>query len=134
MNTFFVFSAIAFVFFPVFLVGGLIGALLVWIYMDSRMRKWKQETKRMEMEKEKEEEKLSELDGFDEKKQELDEEWKKKIMDKLKEEGSIQNKQVADMLEVSSRTAIRYLSELEAEGRISQTDPAGRDVHYKLTE
>lgn len=110
------------------------GALLAWVYMQKGVRKWKQEVYRVEKEKEREEKKFSELEGYDEKKQELDKEWKQKIMDKIREEGSVRNRNIADMLEVSSRMALCYLSELEGEDRIKQTEPSGRDVRYELAE
>ncbi|CAN5647719.1 hypothetical protein BH23PAT1_BH23PAT1_1430 [soil metagenome] len=43
----------------------------------------------------------------------------------------ITNSEVRDLLGVSSRTTVRYLDELEAEGKVKQIGNTGRGVGYR---
>jgi len=47
-------------------------------------------------------------------------------------EGDLNLTTVAEKLEISSRTARRYLTELVEEGKIIQTAPSGPAVRYTL--
>lgn len=53
-----------------------------------------------------------------------------KIMELLTKKGKITNDDVQKLLRVSDATATRYLSELEKQGKISQTGKTGRSVTY----
>ena len=116
----------------VFLVGGLIGALAVWLFMQRRVDEYRKEADRVEREKAEEEEIASNLEGFNDEMQKKIEERKQRIIEKLNEENYLQTGEAAEMLDVSRRTALRHLSELEAEGKIKQTHETGRNTAYKL--
>lgn len=57
---------------------------------------------------------------------------KEKIIQHVKEEGSITNNGVEKLLGVANTTAYRYLEELEQEGVIEQHGKTGRNVEYRL--
>jgi predicted HTH transcriptional regulator len=72
------------------------------------------------------------LDDYNARLQEIKEERKAKILEFLKEAGSLSSGDIADRLEVSRSTALRDLNELEKEGRLTQKGTLGRFVRYKL--
>jgi DeoR/GlpR family transcriptional regulator of sugar metabolism len=72
------------------------------------------------------------LESFNEKRQKKIEGRKDKIVEAIKEKGSIQTGEVSDMLDVSRNTAYRYLEELEKENRVEQTQESGRAVRYRF--
>jgi len=57
---------------------------------------------------------------------------KMRILRLLQEKKSVVNNDVEKMLGVSDATATNYLTELEAEGEITQINETGRGVYYKL--
>jgi len=57
---------------------------------------------------------------------------KEKILALLSERGSMSNTEIREALGVSSRTAVRYMDQLEKEGRVEQADNTGRGVIYRL--
>ncbi|OGZ29436.1 MAG: hypothetical protein A2931_01480 [Candidatus Niyogibacteria bacterium RIFCSPLOWO2_01_FULL_45_48] len=50
----------------------------------------------------------------------------------LRERGELGNSEIRAMLGVASRTAVRYLDELEAEGKVEQIGKIGHSVTYRL--
>jgi len=72
------------------------------------------------------------LDDYNARLQEIKEERKAKILEFLKEAGSLSSGDIAEMLEVSRSTALRDLNELEKEGRLTQKGTLGRFVRYKF--
>ncbi|MBI4159766.1 HTH domain-containing protein [Candidatus Wolfebacteria bacterium] len=50
----------------------------------------------------------------------------------MREREELSNAEVRMALGVSSRTAVRYLDELEAEGKIEQVGKVGHAVTYRL--
>jgi len=72
------------------------------------------------------------LDDYNARLQEIKEERKAKILEFLKEAGSLSSGDIADRLEVSRSTALRDLNELEKEGRLTQKGTLGRFVRYKF--
>jgi predicted HTH transcriptional regulator len=119
-------------FIPYFLIGAIVGAVSVWIYSSRKTKDSKRESKLPEQEREEREEDAFGLESFNEKRQEKIEGRKEKILEAIKEKGSIQTGEVSDMLGVSRNTAYRYLEELEEENRVKQTQESGRDVRYRL--
>jgi predicted HTH transcriptional regulator len=115
-----------------FLTGAAIGAVSVWIYMNQKIKDDRRDAKLSEQEKEEQEEDASGLEDFNEKRQKKIEGRKDKIVEAIKEKGSIQTGEVSDMLDVSRNTAYRYLEELEEENRVEQTQESGRSVRYRL--
>jgi len=57
---------------------------------------------------------------------------KQKLLAFLKEKKELSNSEIRKALGVSSRTAVRYLDELEREGKIEQVGKIGHAVTYRL--
>ncbi|KKS24911.1 MAG: hypothetical protein UU84_C0053G0007 [Candidatus Yanofskybacteria bacterium GW2011_GWC2_41_9] len=60
------------------------------------------------------------------------EERKQKTLALFQERNKLSNSEIRKTLGVSSRTAVRYLDELEKEGKIEQVGEAGHAVTYRL--
>ncbi|MDD5071784.1 MAG: winged helix-turn-helix transcriptional regulator [Patescibacteria group bacterium] len=50
----------------------------------------------------------------------------------LKERGSLSNSDIREALGISDRSVIRYMDELEKEGKVEQVGSTGRGVVYRL--
>lgn len=59
-------------------------------------------------------------------------ERKAKILELLTAKGELSNSDIRDALGISRTSAVRYLDELEKEGKITQIGPAGHTVVYRL--
>lgn len=57
---------------------------------------------------------------------------KEKIAALLAERGELGNSDIRKALGVSERTAVRYMDELEREGKVEQVGDTGRGVQYCL--
>ncbi len=57
---------------------------------------------------------------------------KERIMDRVRAEGRVTNDEVEELLLVSNNTALKYLNELEEEGKLEQRGDTGRGVYYVL--
>ena len=57
---------------------------------------------------------------------------KQKALAMLREKGDLSNSDIRQALGVSSRTAVRYLDELEKEGKVEQVGVVGHAVTYRL--
>ena len=57
---------------------------------------------------------------------------KQKVLAMLREKGDLSNSEIRKELGISSRTAVRYLDELEAEGKLKQVGAIGHTVTYHL--
>lgn len=57
---------------------------------------------------------------------------KEKILSLLREKGQLSNTDIRAALGVSERSAVRYLDELEKEGKAEQVGLTGRSVIYRL--
>lgn len=66
--------------------------------------------------------------GVDAKKQEN----KEKIVALLASRGSASNSDIREALQVSDRSVVRYMDELEREGKAEQVGTTGRNVVYRL--
>ena len=60
------------------------------------------------------------------------EEAKGEILAALKTRGSMKNEEIADLVNISSASVVRYMDELEKEGEVVQEGMAGRSVVYRL--
>ena len=60
------------------------------------------------------------------------EENKERVLALLRERGEVSNADVRDMLGFSRTSSVRYMDELEKEGRVAQVGVVGRSVTYKL--
>jgi len=134
--------------FFIFLLGIVLGGGIVWLFIKRKIKELEVELKRTEKEIEKErvllrtckletgraESGASGLADFNRRMQEIKETRKQEILKKLTEQGKIKTNETADLLEVSSVTAFRYLEELEQEGKIEQIGAFGRNVKYQLKE
>ncbi len=113
-------------------VGLVIGGGIAWLFIKRRTAELADELRRTECEKTAHEEIASSLDEYNVRLQQEKDERKESIIKKIQEDVSIQNNEVADMFEVSRKTAYNYLEELETEGKIKQVGSAGRHVIYKM--
>lgn len=69
--------------------------------------------------------------GVDAKKQEQ----KEKILALFageKSRGELSNSDIRNALGISERSVVRYMDELEKEGKVEQVGPTGRNVTYRL--
>lgn len=57
---------------------------------------------------------------------------KEKILALLGERGELSNSDIREALGVSDRSVIRYMDELEREGKVEQVGNTGRSVTYRL--
>lgn len=133
MNTLFLISVVCLV------VGAVFGGFLVWVYMRRHISESEKEIKRIKQEKEELEEAVGEvgasgLEEYNTRRQKEINERKDKIIQEIKEKGSIKTGDAQEMFDVSRSAAYRYLSELEEEGKIKQTEKFGREVRYALVE
>jgi len=55
---------------------------------------------------------------------------KVRIMERAHAEGRVTNDEVEELLLVSNNTALKYLNELEEEGKLEQMGDTGRGVYY----
>jgi predicted HTH transcriptional regulator len=115
----------------IFIFGFGVGVVVTWFFMRETVDRHRVETDRMEKENREQEEVGDGLEEFNEEMQKKIEGRKTKIINEIQQTGSIQTQEVADMLDVSSRTALRYLSELEKEGKVRQVEKIGRNVRYE---
>ena len=56
---------------------------------------------------------------------------KQKILDLLQGKGELSNSDIRAVLAVSRRSAVKYTTELEKEGKIEQVGDIGRGVVYR---
>lgn len=66
--------------------------------------------------------------GVDAKKRER----KEKVLELFASRGSLNNSDIREALGISDRSVIRYMDELEKEGKVEQVGPTGRSVTYRL--
>ena len=59
-------------------------------------------------------------------------EYKEKILSMLKEKGRVANMDIEESLKIPERTIVRYMDELENEGKVQQVGKTGRGVVYEL--
>ncbi len=57
---------------------------------------------------------------------------KEKALALIQERGEASNSDIREALGVSERTAVRYMDELEREGKAEQVGKTGRSVQYRL--
>lgn len=57
---------------------------------------------------------------------------KEKVATLLAEKGELSNSDIREALGISDRSVIRYMDELEREGRVEQVGSTGRGVLYRL--
>jgi len=96
-----------------------------------------EELERVRREKAEEEREVIEansLTAFNERRARKRRERKDRILEALREEGQLQNKDVANMFGVSRNTAYNYLEGLETEGKVKQVGESGRGVTYTLSD
>lgn len=72
------------------------------------------------------------LDGLNQRQQQRVDSRKQTILETLEQQTTLSSGHVADMFDVTGRTARRYLSELVEEGRIVQSRESGPATTYHL--
>ncbi|MDP3882601.1 MAG: helix-turn-helix domain-containing protein [Candidatus Staskawiczbacteria bacterium] len=70
------------------------------------------------------------LEEYNKKMQEKKEQAKAKIMELLARKEKISNSEAVKNLSISSSSAVRYLDELEREGKVKQVGKTGKSVVY----
>ena len=122
----------------IFVVGVVVGGGVVWVLAGRKARKIEEETRkqleRTEKEREEEERCLAQSRGLEEYNQKLaerKEKLKSRIFQLFDHAKEITNSDVGEALNIPSRSAVRYLEELEQEGKIRQVGDIGRGVRYE---
>ena len=114
-------------------------AILIIIISALAWAAWRCYQKNKESEKEildlaKEKDELADfgkgLEEYNKKMQEKKELAKEKIMELLKNKNKINHKDIVKALDVSKNSVVRYLDELEKEGRAKQVGKTGQGVFY----
>ncbi len=85
-----------------FLTGAIIGAVSVWVYRERKVKDDRREMQQPEQKEQEQEEDASGLESFNEKRQKKIEGRKDKIVEAIKEKGSIQTGEVSDIIETRS--------------------------------
>ena len=57
---------------------------------------------------------------------------REKLLNLFREKSKLTNKDVRKALDVSARTVVNYMDELEKEGTVEQIGETGRNAHYRL--
>ena len=70
------------------------------------------------------------LEEYNRKMQEKKKQAKAKIMKLFEKKGKINHRDVVKALDVSKNSAVRYLDELEADGKVKQVGKTGHAVFY----
>lgn len=97
----------------IFSLGILIGAIVVYFLMRNR--------------------KPSGIASHTQKQQDEKQVRKEKILEIIREKGSVTNNDIETALDVSDASVTNYLQELEREGKIEQFGERGRFVSYRLS-
>jgi len=117
-------------FLEVFLLVIILG-LSVWVYKLYQDKKENEnEVAGLSKEKDEAESFAGGLEEYNKKVQEKKEQAKAKILEIFKNKDKISNKDVVSLLCISTATAVRYLDELEKEGKVKQVGKAGKYVFY----
>ena len=122
----------------IFVVGIVVGGGVIWVLVGRKARKIEEETRkqleRTEKEREEEERCAAQSKGLEEYNQKLaerKEKLKARILQLFDHAKEITNSDVGEALNIPSRSAVRYLEELEQEGKIRQVGDIGRGVRYE---
>ncbi len=106
-------------------------AMGIWVW---RLLKDKKENEKEILALEKEKDELAEfgngLEEYNKKMQEKKERAKEKIMKLFEGKEKISRREVVKALNASKNTAIRYLDDLESEGKVKQIGKTGQAVFY----
>jgi len=122
-----------------FLLGALLGSAAMWFFVQEQCSTLKRENdvQRKELgilrkELAEVEECGQGLERFVERQQAKKEAAKGKIITALRAKGSLRNEEIAELAGISSATVVRYMDELEKEGKVEQEGKTGRSVIYRL--
>jgi len=118
--------------FIIFLLGLIIGSLVAWFFFRRRIAALGREAERLRRELKETEKCGTGIEEFRERQQARKEAAKGEILAALKERGVLKNEEIAELADISSATVVRYMDELEAEGKVSQEGTAGRSVVYRI--
>jgi predicted HTH transcriptional regulator len=113
---------------------GLIILALLWVVWKSYQHNEADKKEIVLLEKEKNEyEDLGKgLVDYNQKLQEKKKQAKDKILEIFKTKTKVSNNEVVDLLKISDATVVRYLDELEREGKVKQVGKTGKKVFYTL--
>ena len=103
----------------------------VWVwYLLKKNKEHKKEVERIEKERDELAELGKGLDEYNKKMQEKKELAKEKIMRLFASREKISHRDVVTALNASKNSAVRYLDELEEDGKIKQVGKTGQGVFY----
>jgi len=113
-------------------LGLTIGFLAAWFFLHRRIAALEREEERLQRELAETERCGEGIEEFRERQRVRKEEAKGKILGALQAKGSLKNEEIAELADISSATVVRYMDELEKEGKVVQTGATGRNVVYRL--
>jgi len=120
-----------------FLLGALIGSAAMWFFVQEQCSTLKRENDAQRKELGMLRKELAEveecgqgLERFVERQQAKKEAAKGKIITALRAKVSLRNEEIAELAGISSATVVRYMDELEKEGKVAQVGKTGRSVVY----
>jgi predicted HTH transcriptional regulator len=107
--------------------------VLIWYAGTGRMaiREDEKEIRRVEKEVEECVALGAGLTEYNQRLQERKEKIKNQIFEMFEENEKITNSDIVKKLDISKTSTVRYLDELEKEGKVQQVGKAGRNVYYK---
>lgn len=114
------------------LLGFAIGSLVAWFFFRRRITALGREAERLRRELKETENCGVGIEEFRERQQARKEAAKGEILAALKERGVLKNEEIAELADISSATVVRYMDELEAEGKVSQEGKTGKSVVYRI--
>lgn len=116
-----------------FAVGITIAAIVVWMWLQWQHNRTLQiECRRLERELQAYEDVEHPFATYNESLQQVKQVRQDEIVAYIQDHGLVQTGEVADAIDVSRRTALRYLTELVDDGRIEQVGEVGRSVQYQV--
>jgi|GEM_PF-1044863 predicted HTH transcriptional regulator len=124
---------------PSLLFGILLGITASYLFFQKEISKLSKECYKLRKEKADLLQELQEteecgngLDRFAERMRAKKEIAKGKILTALRAKGALKNEDITKLTDISSATVVRYMDELEAEGKVIQEGKTGRGVVYRI--
>jgi|GEM_PF-2230148 hypothetical protein len=117
-----------------FVIGVLFGAGLAWFLLQKEVRWLRYELVLQAKEIDAEEQLASGFQDFNQQLQQIKANRKLSIIDILQGTFPLPSSHFADHFEISNRTTLRYLNELEDEDRVERTSKTGRNTKWQISQ
>lgn len=117
-----------------FIVGMIFGAGLTWYFLHKEIAWLRQEVALQAKELDAEEKLASGFTDFNQQLQQIKATRKLSLLDMLEDGQPLPSSAFADHFGISNRTVLRYLNELEEEGRVTRTAKTGRKTKWRAQE